>query len=99
MSQEDPTIVVAPYDKKYFLGGAGIVAAHLRSLGAKANLITVVGSDLSADIVAQSAETYDLKAHFIVDESRPTILKQRFKSGGTTLLRLVTCVLMKSQRT
>ena len=88
MSQEDPTIVVAPYDKKYFLGGAGIVAAHLRSLGAKANLITVVGSDLSADIVAKSAETYDLKGHFIVDESRPTILKQRFKSGGTTLLRV-----------
>ena len=28
MSQEDPTIVVAPIDKELFIGGAGIVAAH-----------------------------------------------------------------------
>ena len=35
MSQEDPTIVVTPLDKQVFLGGAGIVAAHAASLGAK----------------------------------------------------------------
>ena len=35
MSQEDPTIVVTPIDKSIFLGGAGIVAAHAASLGAR----------------------------------------------------------------
>lgn len=34
MSREDPTIVVSPADKKKFIGGAGIVAAHARTMGA-----------------------------------------------------------------
>ena len=33
MSQEDPTIVVTPVDSSFFIGGAGIVAAHAAGLG------------------------------------------------------------------
>ena len=38
MSQEDPTIVVTPIDKSKFLGGAGIVAAHVAGLGGSVDL-------------------------------------------------------------
>jgi hypothetical protein len=34
MSHEDPTIVVTPIQRDRFVGGAGIVAAHARGLGA-----------------------------------------------------------------
>ena len=48
MSQEEPTIVVTAVDKKKFLGGAGIVAAHCSALGAQTFLISVVGNDETA---------------------------------------------------
>ena len=51
MSQEDPTIVVTPVDSKKFLGGAGIVAAHIAGLGAKSHLFSVAGKDEDARII------------------------------------------------
>ena len=53
MSQEDPTIVVTPLDKKRFLGGAGIVAAHARSLGASVEYVSVCGFDEPADFAVK----------------------------------------------
>ena len=44
MSQEEPTVVVTPVDKRRYFGGAGIVAAHCQSIGAKTSLITVTGN-------------------------------------------------------
>ena len=48
MSQEDPTIVVKPIEKKRFLGGAAIVAAHAKSLGATVEFVTQLGRDEEA---------------------------------------------------
>ena len=45
MSQEDPTICVKPLDTMSFIGGAGIVASHAASLGAKVHFISVAGND------------------------------------------------------
>ena len=42
MSQEDPTIVVTPIQNEKFVGGAAIVAAHARSLGADVRFISVL---------------------------------------------------------
>ena len=39
MSHEDPTIVINPTNYSRYIGGAGIVAAHASSLGAKVSLI------------------------------------------------------------
>ena len=44
MSQEDPTIVFTPIESKTFVGGAGIVAAHARGLGAEVEFLTVAGA-------------------------------------------------------
>ena len=49
MSQEDPTLVVTPVEETTFLGGAGIVAAHARRLGARVHFISVTGRDSQAD--------------------------------------------------
>lgn len=88
MSQEDPSLVVTPLDKRRFLGGAGIVAAHAAGLGATASLITVTGNDTCGDFAKRMLDTYDVSGFPIIDDSRPTTLKQRYRADGKTLLRV-----------
>ena len=88
MSQEDPTIVVTPIDSTRFVGGAGIVAGHAAGLGAQVELITVTGADATRDFARDAMIALGVKQHFLVDDSRPTTLKQRFRSKGKTLLRV-----------
>lgn len=88
MSQEDPTIVVTPVDSCRFLGGAGIVAAHAAGLGAKVSFATVSGNDEGYFYAKSKLSDYKVDAKFILDETRPTTLKQRFRSKGKTLLRV-----------
>ena len=88
MSQEDPTIVVTPRDRRTFLGGAGIVAAHASGLGAKVTLMTVGGDDETASFAKDKLAEYGVEGVFLTDDSRPTTLKQRFRAAGKTLLRV-----------
>ncbi len=88
MSQEDPTIVVTPLDSKKFIGGAGIVAAHAAGLGANSELISVIGDDASAKYVELALHEAGVQSNLIKDDSRPTTLKQRFRTMGKTLLRV-----------
>ena len=89
MSQEDPTIVVTPIMSSKFFGGAAIVAAHARGLGAGAvSLITITGEDETKDYVADKLLAYGVDAKLVIDESRPTSLKQRYRAGNKTLLRV-----------
>lgn len=88
MSQEDPTIVVTPIDKKTFVGGAGIVSAHARGLGATVRFLTVAGRDASARFAKQTLGEYGVDATIITDTTRPTTLKARYRANGKTLLRV-----------
>ena len=88
MSQEDPTIVVTPIDTTRFLGGAGIVAAHAAGLGATVNFFSVSGHDSSSDFAIENLASSGVKGHLLFDESRPTTLKQRYRSSGKSLLRV-----------
>ena len=88
MSQEDPTIVVTPIQNERFVGGAAIVAAHARSLGADVRFISVLGKDNTAAFVNSKLLEYDVRAELFEDETRPTTLKQRFRAAGKTLLRV-----------
>lgn len=89
MSQEDPAIVVAPIMAKRFLGGAGIVAAHAKSLGAgNVSLISVTGVDETGSYVAAKLNEYGVRGDLLQDDSRPTTLKQRYRAANKTLLRV-----------
>ena len=88
MSREDPTIVVSPISSKQFLGGAGIVAAHAAAMGATVNYLSVSGEDVSRKYAIERLHQERVSAHIFVDDSRPTTLKQRFRSQGKTLLRV-----------
>ena len=88
MSQEDPTIVVTPLGSAHFIGGAGIVAAHAVGMGAQVQFVSVVGADVSGNLAKQMLTSEGVTAHLLLDENRPTTLKQRFRSKGKTLLRV-----------
>ncbi len=88
MSQEDPTIVVTPIETKTFVGGAGVVAAHARGLGAKVSYCTVSGDDETAVFVRQYLQQNDIDHAIFPDETRPTTRKQRYRANGKTLLRV-----------
>lgn len=88
MSQEDPTIVVTPIDQTCFIGGAGIVAAHAAGLGAAVKFISVTGDDDAQKFAQTALKKALVDASLLVDESRPTTLKQRIRSQGKSLLRI-----------
>lgn len=88
MSQEDPTIVVTPIMHDMFVGGAGIVAAHARGLGALVKYFGVVGEDPAATFASKTLQKHGVDVCLFEDESRPTTLKQRYRARGKTLLRV-----------
>ena len=88
MSQEDPSLVVRPVESHKFLGGAGIVAAHLAGLGATVNFLTVTGNDENAVFVRDNLLDYGVTPHVCIDETRPTTHKQRMQCQNKTLLRI-----------
>ena len=76
MSAEAPVVAFKEVDQAEYLGGAAIVAAHVRALGAKCHFISVTGEDLAAERVAQALQSWcpALKS----DRSRPTTYKIRY---------------------
>ena len=88
MSQEDPTIVVTPIMEDRFVGAAGIVAGHVRGLGASVNYFTVSGDDEVATYAAGQLADTGVKAELFRDNSRPTTVKRRYRAGDKTLLRV-----------
>ena len=88
MSHEDPSIVVTPTDSQKFIGGAGIVASHASGLGANVNFISVTGEDESRKFALECLSNNGVNAKLLIDETRPTTLKQRYRSKSKSLLRV-----------
>lgn len=88
MSEEDPTIVVTPISTERFVGGAAIVAAHAARLGGRVTYVSVVGDDEAGRYVAGELGRMDVASRLVVDDSRPTTVKQRYRTQGKTLLRV-----------
>ena len=88
MSQEDPTVVVTPIDSTRFIGGAGIVAAHAAGLGASVHYVAVSGDDATRDFALAELASAGVTVRLLVDDSRPTTLKQRYRCKGKSMLRV-----------
>ena len=82
------TLVVSPLDTKKFLGGAGIVAAHSSGLGAKTHLFTVVGNDKLSKLAIKMTDLNGIHSSLLIDDSRPTTLKQKFRRNNQSLLKI-----------
>lgn len=88
MSQEDTTIVVMPLDSTRFVGGAGIVAAHAACMGASVQFVSVTGNDATRSFALEGLAAAGVNSRLLTDDSRPTSLKQRYRSKGKSLLRV-----------
>jgi rfaE bifunctional protein kinase chain/domain len=80
--------VVPPIETKTFVGGAGVVAAHARGLGASVRFFTVVGADEGAAFAYRFLQDQGISVHAFTDDTRPTIRKQRYRASGKTMLRV-----------
>ena len=88
MSAEAPVLVVRELESREFIGGAAIVASHLRALGASCYFLSVVGDDLHAGHVKEELAKCDVKTQLILDPSRPTTYKIRYMVDNQKLFRV-----------
>lgn len=85
-----PTMSVLFQGREDYIGGAGIVAAHLRAAGAHVTFSTVLGDDELKDFVLEGLEKFGVDAMPIVDKTRPTTQKNAIVAGGYRLLKVDT---------
>lgn len=78
MSAEAPLVVMRELEDNTFLGGAGIVAAHVTALGAKCDYLSIVGDDHNATIVRKELGNFSVNFDLLDDPSRPTTFKIRY---------------------
>lgn len=88
MSAEAPVIVVQEIESREYIGGAGIVAAHVAGLGASAHYVSVVGSDPVGQFAEQSLTDIGVHCHLVRDGSRPTTFKSRYLVENQKLFRV-----------
>ncbi len=83
-----PTFSVR-YDKQLdYVGGAGIVAKHLRAAGADVTFTTVLGDDALKSFVLDDLKAAGVKVNAIVDPTRPTTNKNAFIADTYRLLKV-----------
>ncbi len=85
-----PTFSVRYESQDDYVGGAGIVAKHLRAANADVTLTTILGRDSWTDFVIDDLESAGVKVNAIVDETRPTTNKKAFIADGYRLLKVDT---------
>jgi rfaE bifunctional protein kinase chain/domain len=88
MSNEAPVVVVKELETQNYVGGAGIVSAHVAALGAKCTFLSVTGADDPAKFVASSLTDFGVDAHLVEDTSRPTTFKIRYLVENQKLFRV-----------
>ncbi len=76
--------------KTDYVGGAGIVAKHLRAAGADVTFSTVLGNDTLSKFVIEDIENASVNTNFIIDPTRPTTNKNAIVASGYRLLKLDT---------
>lgn len=85
-----PTLSVALDEKIDFVGGAGIVAAHLRTAGAAVKISTVLGNDELGKFAKNSFKDWGILDLSITDSERPTTNKNAVMVGSYRLLKIDT---------
>jgi rfaE bifunctional protein kinase chain/domain len=87
-STKTPTLSVKYDHCDDFVGGAGVVAKHLRMAGAQVHFTTVLGDDALKDLVLADLQQSGVSCTGIVDRTRPTTQKNVFCADGYRLLKV-----------
>jgi D-beta-D-heptose 7-phosphate kinase/D-beta-D-heptose 1-phosphate adenosyltransferase len=87
VSPEAPVPVLRPDDRELRLGGAANVASNVKSLGAKVELIGVLGKDTAAKELRELLKNKSIRAS-LTNSEKTTVHKLRLLAGQQQLLRL-----------
>jgi rfaE bifunctional protein kinase chain/domain len=71
-----------------FVGGAGIVAKHMKRAGADVTFSTVLGGNPLQQFVVRDLESSGVRCQAVIDETRPTTQKNLFIAGGYRMLKV-----------
>lgn len=89
ISPEAPVPVVAVYKKEFRMGGAANVALNIRSLGAKATIISVTGDDEDGKALKKLFDDEGIDTGFLLSgKKRITTNKTRVISRNQQMVRL-----------
>jgi rfaE bifunctional protein kinase chain/domain len=83
-----PTFSVKYDHEVDFVGGAGIVAKHVRKAGAAVRFSTVLGSDTLKEFVLKDVRGHGIECDAVVDRTRPTTQKTVFIAGDYRMLKV-----------
>jgi rfaE bifunctional protein kinase chain/domain len=85
-----PTMSVLYERRDDYIGGAAVVAEHLRAAGAQVVFSTVLGDDAQKDFVLEGLQKRGVDCRAIIDKTRPTTNKNAIVAGGYRLLKIDT---------
>lgn len=85
-----PTMSVLFEKKVDFIGGAGIVAEHMKAAGANVVFSTVLGNDNYKDFVLEGLAQAGVDCRPVIDDTRPTVNKNAIVTAGYRLLKIDT---------
>ena len=85
-----PTFSVL-YDKEEsYVGGAAIVALHMKAAGAKVKFTTIISNDKKGKFVKNELKKNKIQCNFFEEKNRPTTNKNTFISSTYRLLKVDT---------
>lgn len=88
-SPEAPVPILTVEGEEYLPGGAANVAMNAVAMGARVEMVGLVGKDPAGEMLRRLfAETARLRAGLVVEEGLPTIQKTRCMAQGQQMLRL-----------
>ena len=85
-----PTMSVLYERRDDYIGGAAVVAEHLRAAGAEVVFSTVLGDDALKDFVLDGLKKLGVECRPVIDHTRPTTNKNAIVAGGYRLLKIDT---------
>ena len=83
-----PTLSVLKKEEIDFVGGAGVVAKHLASAGAKVTISSIVGDDQLGNFALKDLKKNKIKCNLIVDKNRPTTNKKSIICENHRMLKI-----------
>ena len=83
-----PTFSIKKNLEKTFIGGAGVVAKHIKNLGSNIVISSIIGKDSNGKLVEKDLKKNNIKSNLIVDETRNTTVKERFWGDNYKLLQV-----------
>lgn len=88
MSEEAPLVVVKELEKAKFIGGAGIIALHLKKMSSNPYLISLTGKDENNRFLSSNLKKLKINNFILKDPKRPTTLKSRYIVENQKMFRV-----------